>query len=287
MLLLHEINRLAVNVITIITNFFIVLLSLVIRYFAQKNESRVIASFNPKLLCLNILLALYYITKPNAIVSHLYVVFHLNAVGRKVLLPEFLLLFFKRDEFLRLVTYLNYGSQRPEFNFNDMSEIKIPLPTIEKQREMVAVWTGLREMKEENRRIAEPLESLCRSYLQDLKYKYPLIPIGSYIEPCDERNSNLMYSVDNVRGISINKSIIDTKADMNGVSLTPYKLFKSNQFCFVTVTSRNGEKITIAINDSKSIYMVSSSYCVFKVRDDKELLSDYLFLFFCIMSFLQ
>ncbi|KAA6339383.1 hypothetical protein EZS27_012687, partial [termite gut metagenome] len=201
----------------------------------------------------------------NLIVTSAYFVFSIRENKKKELLEEYLYGFFNSSEIDRLVWFYTDSSIRGNLKESRFLDIEIPLPSIDKQREMVAVWTSLREMKEENERIAEPLESLCRSYLQDLKYKYPLIPIGSYIEPCDERNSNLMYSVDNVRGISINKSIIDTKADMNGVSLTPYKLFKSNQFCFVTVTSRNGEKITIAINDSKSTYMVSSSYCVFKV----------------------
>lgn len=238
--------------------------------------------YNPSRLNIG---SLAYRTEGMCIVSHLYVVFHLSEEGRELIIPEFLLLFFKRDEFLRLVTYLNYGSQRPEFNFYDMSEIKIPLPSIERQREMVEVWKGLREMKEENERIAEPLESLCHSYLQDLKYQYPLEAIGSYIEPCDEKNGNLEYKIERVKGISINKTIIETKADMRDVSLSPYKLFRNNQFCFVPTTSRNGEKITIAINSDNSTYIVSSSYCVFRVKDEKKLLPYYLYLWLCRSEF--
>ena len=248
-------------------------------YKIVQNEDFV---YNPSRLNIG---SLAYRTEGMCIVSHLYVVFHLNKLGRKLILPEFLLLFFKRDEFLRLVTYLNYGSQRPEFNFYDMSDIKIPLPSIERQREMVTVWKGLREVKEENERIAEPLESLCRSYLQDLKYKYPLTPIGSYIQQCDERNGDLKYKLESVKGISINKTIIETKADMGGVSLSPYKLFKNNQFCFVPITSRNGEKITIAINNTETTYIVSSSYSVFTIINESELLPDYLYLWFCRAEF--
>lgn len=238
--------------------------------------------YNPSRLNIG---SLAYRTEGMCIVSHLYVVFHLNEEGRKLIIPEFLLLFFKRDEFLRLVTYLNYGSQRPEFNFYDMGEIKIPLPSIERQREIVQVWRGLREMKEENERIAVPLESLCRSYLQDLKYKYPPTAIEQYITPCDERNGNLEYQVERVKGISINKTIIETKADMKDVALSPYKLFRNNQFCFVPTTSRNGEKITIAINSDNSTYIVSSSYCVFRVKDEKKLLPYYLYLWLCRSEF--
>ena len=107
------------------------------------------------------------------------------------------------------------------------------------------------------------------------KYK-----LGELIEQCDERNDNLTYSIDDVKGISIQKVFIETKADMSGVSLRPYKLVKQNDFAYVTVTSRNGEKITLAHNDTHDTYIVSSSYIVFRVRDTNRLLNDYLFMYF-------
>lgn len=102
--------------------------------------------------------------------------------------------------------------------------------------------------------------------------------LGDYIELCDERNSEGRYTLDDVRGISIQKKLIDTKADMQGVSLTPYKLLKPREFSYVTVTSRNGGKISLAINDTSDTYIVSSSYENFRCRNTKELLPEYLFL---------
>ena len=107
------------------------------------------------------------------------------------------------------------------------------------------------------------------------KYK-----LGQLIEQCDERNSELQYSIDDVKGISIQKIFIETKADMSGVSLKPYKLVKPDDFAYVTVTSRNGEKITLAHNDTDSTYIVSSSYVVFRVKDTNVLSSEYLFMYF-------
>ena len=104
--------------------------------------------------------------------------------------------------------------------------------------------------------------------------------LGKLIEPCDDRNDDLKYSLKDVKGISIQKVFIETKADMNGVSLKPYKLVKPDEFAYVTVTSRNGEKITLAHNDTKNTYIVSSSYLVFKVKNKNKLLTDYLFMYF-------
>lgn len=67
---------------------------------------------------------------------------------------------------------------------------------------------------------------------------------------------------------------------MAGVGLKPYKLVEPGDFAYVTVTSRNGEKITIAENDTLDAFLVSSSYEVFRVADCGRLNPRYLFLIF-------
>ena len=106
------------------------------------------------------------------------------------------------------------------------------------------------------------------------------IKLGDLIEMSDKTNSNLLFSLDDVKGISIQKRFIETKADMLGVSLRPYLLVEPDSFAYVTVTSRNGEKITLAHNTTNNTYIVSSSYIVFKVKDKEALDSDYLFMYF-------
>ena len=107
------------------------------------------------------------------------------------------------------------------------------------------------------------------------KYK-----LGKLIEWSDERNENLEYGLKNVKGISIKKEFIETKADMDGVSLKPYKIVKKDYFAYVPITSRNGDKITLAHNVTNNTYIVSSSYIVFKVIKPEILNSDYLFMYF-------
>lgn len=107
------------------------------------------------------------------------------------------------------------------------------------------------------------------------KYK-----LGNLIQLSTETNSNLKYGVDSVRGISIKKMFIDTKANMTGVSLKPYSQVKPDSFAYVTITSRNGEKISIAHNDTSETYLVSSSYVVFDICRADLINSDYLFMYF-------
>jgi type I restriction enzyme S subunit len=102
--------------------------------------------------------------------------------------------------------------------------------------------------------------------------------LGKYIVECDDRNVDNKYDLSALRGVSINKEFIESKANMDGVSISPYKLVKPNEFCYVTITSRNGERISLAQNSSHDTYIVSSSYIVFKIIDESLLLPDYLYL---------
>lgn len=109
------------------------------------------------------------------------------------------------------------------------------------------------------------------------KYK-----LGELIALCTGGNEDLKYGEDSVKGISINKNFMETKADLSGVSLENYTVVSPKCFSFVTVTSRNGNKISIAYNDSNDSFLVSSFYVTFKLSEFGKtvLLEDYLYMFF-------
>lgn len=109
---------------------------------------------------------------------------------------------------------------------------------------------------------------------------FPVVELKNYIKETDMRNSLGEYTLDNLRGLSIEKVFIQSKANMMGVSLLPYKIVKPNQFCFVTITSRNSDKITLALNTSEEDYIVSSSYVTFEIIDTKLLDPQFLLLWF-------
>lgn len=211
-------------------------------------------------------------------VSPAYYIFHIKEEMKNEILSKYLEIIFAREEFGRLSWFHTDGSIRGNLPESSFKDIKIPLPSIEVQRELVATYNGLKALAEQNEALIEPLSKACEAMVVDCKNKYPKVDLGKYIELCDERNSEGKYTLDDVRGISIQKNLIFTKADMQGVSLTPYKLLKPREFSYVTVTSRNGGKISLAINDSDKTYIVSSSYENFKCKDATELLPEYLFL---------
>ena len=104
-----------------------------------------------------------------------------------------------------------------------------------------------------------------------------LTKLGNYIELLDSRNDENKYDENSVVGLSTQKTIIRTKADLSGVKLTSYKLFPPESFAYVPDTSRRGDKISLAYNSSNETYLVSSISIVFKVKRTDWLDSDYLF----------
>jgi len=238
--------------------------------------------YNPSRLNIG---SLAYRTGGMCIVSHLYQVFYIKEKYQSILSAEFLTLYLRRSEFYRYVDYDNFASQRAEYNLRKLGELLIPLPSPAEQQKAVNVWRAFREIKVQNEAKAAPLMQLCQSYIQELKHKYPMQEIGPYIEEYDERNSNEAYGLDDVRGISIEKKIIDTKANMDGVKLSPYKVFRPNTFCYVTITSRNGEKITLSLNNDNRCYIVSSSYITFRINQEDQILPRFLYLWFCRPEF--
>lgn len=238
--------------------------------------------YNPTRLDLG---SIAYRTEGLCIVSHLYMVFYLNEGGKKIIDPQYLYMYFRRDEFCREVTFRNFGSQRPEFNFYDMSDIEVPLPDIEIQRKYVALYNALLANQKSYEAGMDDLKIVFEAHMDELRKHNELEAIGEYVELCDEKNENLHYTIDDVRGVSIEKKLIDTKADMAGVNLKPYYVLKPREFAFVTVTSRNGEKISLAINDTDETYICSSSYVVFRSKDCKRLLPEYLMLYFSRSEF--
>ena len=101
--------------------------------------------------------------------------------------------------------------------------------------------------------------------------------LGNYICLVDERNRDL--SVTNLLGVSIGKKFIPSIANIVGTDLSSYKIVRTGQFAYGPVTSRNGEKISIAYLDGDDC-IISSSYTVFEVSNKEELDPEYLMLWF-------
>ena len=199
--------------------------------------------------------------------------------------PYYLWLYFKRPEFDRYARYKSKGSAHEFFEFDEMCRVEIPLPSLAEQQKVVNAWKALREIKEQNEEIAAPLMQVCQSYIQELKHKYESVEIGDFIEEINDRNIEEKFDVECVRGLAVSKGMIETKANMDGVSLKSYKIVAPDNFAFVSDTSRRGDKMSLGLNQSEQTYLVSSISTVFRVVKTNELLAGYLYLLFCRSEF--
>lgn len=102
------------------------------------------------------------------------------------------------------------------------------------------------------------------------------------IEYSDLRNIDGLYSENDVVGVSTDKRMISTKANLDGVNLRNYKIFPPKSFAYVADTSRRGDKIALAYNNTDKTFIVSTWYVVFHINDAAKdvLVPDYLFLHF-------
>lgn len=229
--------------------------------------------YNPSRLNLG---SIAYRTDGLCIVSHLYIVFYLNEKGREIIDPEYLFMYFRREEFYREVTFRNFGSQRPEFNFNDMSDILIPLPDISIQQKYVDIYNAMVANQQSYERGLEDLKLVCDGYIEDLRRKMPCEKIGHHIERYDVRNGK--NGTKNVKGISTSKCFREPTSKVNKDELAKYKICHPRQFAFVQ-TTHNEKVFTYAFNNTNQDIVVSSVNEVFST-DEEKLYPEYLCMFF-------
>ncbi|MFN0203502.1 MAG: restriction endonuclease subunit S, partial [Bacteroidia bacterium] len=102
--------------------------------------------------------------------------------------------------------------------------------------------------------------------------------LGDYIQLVEKRNKELKDLP--LVGLSISKQFIPSIANTIGTDMTTYKIINRNQLAYSPVTSRNGDKITIALFQDFDKALISQAYTPFEVKDTNELLPEYLMMWF-------
>ena len=102
--------------------------------------------------------------------------------------------------------------------------------------------------------------------------------LGDYIREVNVRNLDL--KVTNLLGVSISKEFMPSIANTIGTDMSTYKIVGRRQFAYGPVTSRNGDKVSIALLDGYDDAIISQAYTVFEVIDHEQLLPEYLMMWF-------
>lgn len=225
-------------------------------------------------------ISMYTKDKP-ILVSPAYVTFEVTALS--TVLPLYFFLRFLTKEKDRYGAFCSDGSIRSNLDWEVFCDMNIELPSIEIQQKYVDVYNAMLANQQSYEHGLDDLKLTCDAYIEELRRKTPCEKIGKYLSECNERN-NVGLTVNNVRGIATSKEFIDTKANMDGVSLSNYKMIHPNEIAYISDTSRRGDKISLAMNSSDEMYLVSSISTVFRTNKE-HLLPEYLFLFYSRTEF--
>lgn len=225
--------------------------------------------FNPARMELNsIALNLFH---EKAMCSSLYEIFYV--VREDILLPEYLNIFIKRDEFARKCWFEAIGSARNYFRISNLLEFEIDLPPLAIQQKYVDVYNAMLENQKSYERGLDDLKLVCDAYIEDLRRKIPCEKIGKYIKECNQRNDNndiTLFQGINVEHVFVEPKRIAEDAENGSV-------VRTGQFAFNKVMKAHNTKLPVALREGEDC-VVSGSYQVFEVSDKKKLLPKYLLL---------
>ena len=101
----------------------------------------------------------YNDTNQDILVSAIYPVFKIK--DKVKIHPEYLMMFFSRSEFDRYVRFNSWGSARETFNYDDICQVKIPIPDYDKQEAIVDIYKIYNKRKEINQRLKTQIKDIC------------------------------------------------------------------------------------------------------------------------------
>ncbi len=107
--------------------------------------------------------------------------------------------------------------------------------------------------------------------------------IGDHIRLIDERNTGLR--VNQLLGLSISKQFIPSVANIIGTDMENYKIIRKNQFACSTMQVRRDKKMPVALLQEVDEAIISQAYPIFEVKDEQELLPEYLMMWFSRSEF--
>ena len=139
----------------------------------------------------------------NAIVSQAYTVFEI--VNHEVLLPEYLMMWFRRPEFDRYARFHSHGSAREVFDWDELCDVKLPIPSITRQREIVAEYETLTHRIRLNEQMIQHLESTAQALYRKM-----------FVDGIDKENLPegwRMGTIEEIADIKNGKAIIPTQGN--------------------------------------------------------------------------
>lgn len=223
----------------------------------------------------------YNTSKEVYIFTNDYVAFYVKkGISETVLLPDYLYIWFLRAEFDRYMLFQTYGSATLFFNWDNMCDLEIELPSIETQKKYVDIYNAMAANQQSYERGLADLKLVMDGHFDRAKKRITL-PLRNIIEKVDERNTDMLYKSKDVRGINNTKEFSKTKADITDVDLSKFKIVKPGYFAYNSRTDGR-DMLVLTLNRGADPVIVTFNYNVFRIQPQCEtkVNAEYLYSFF-------
>ena len=104
-------------------------------------------------------ISIAYRTGVDCVVSSAYQIFEISAKDK--LYPEYLMMWYKRSEFDRYARYMSKGSAHEFFEYEDMEDVQIPIPSFETQKAIASIYNVYKERQRIAEALKEQLKNIC------------------------------------------------------------------------------------------------------------------------------
>lgn len=203
------------------------------------------------------------------IISPAYYVF--EVIDENIILPEYLMMWFSRTEFDREACFYAIGGVRGSLEWEDFCDMKLPVPSIEKQREIVKEYNTILNRIHLNEKIIEKLEVTVQSLYYNVfknDEELELEELENYVETNPKvtiKKGSIVKHVEmselSTKNMTINNYY---KRAFNGGSK-----FKNNDTLLARITPclENGKTAFVNILEDNEIASGSTEFIVMRAKE--------------------
>ena len=212
-----------------------------------------------------------------AIMSPAYPIFRVKDT-RKIL-PEYLDMWFKRPEFDREAAFIAVGGVRGSMPWEEFVKMKLPVPTIEKQLEIVNSYKAITEriaLKQKiNDNLAATIQTIFLSCKQSDTFK-TYLPLNELVKTVNFRNKDNVYGIDDLMGVSLTKEFIKSPANTISLDVSNYKIVKPFQFACNLMHVGRDKKVAVGMLTDADNVIISPAFTVFETINNNVILPEVL-----------
>jgi type I restriction enzyme S subunit len=142
----------------------------------------------------------------------------------------------------------------------------------------VDIYKGLLNNQKSYEKSLDDLQLICNEYMDNLVNYEKQQPIGEIIELIDNRNSD--KRILKVLGINVRKMFMPSRANVSKTDLSKYKVIKKDEFVYSAMQVGRDETVRVALYSDTEPAIVSPAYFVFTVKAKKNIIPEFLMLWF-------